>query len=422
MSVQARKIPSSLLRELIRLARDLSLGKRPDPQPLFELTKEGLYPPQISALAESFGMMIIKVEAREFKLRQTIERLQQSNRELEAAKALLQQQNRSLKQNLRQRFAPQQIIGHTPVMQHLITSIEKIADTPLNVLIEGETGTGKEVVAKAIHYNSARAEFPFVALNCAALPESLLESELFGIEKGVATGVSQRVGRIEQAHRGTLFLDEIGDMPLSSQVKLLRVLEQREVERIGGRHPVGVDVRVVAATNKNLEGEVEAGRFRADLYYRLNVVKFRLPPLRERREDIPLLVNFFADACCLVMRKRRVSFSDDALRLLMAYDWPGNVRELRNEVERCVALAASSTIQTDELSEEIRRTLLSTLVEVPPVGASAVSCNLEAIEREAIARALAYANGNKSEAARLLGISREGLRRKLLRSRPSSKR
>ncbi len=404
-----------LFQELMRIARDVSRGKHPDPLPLFELTKSGLYPPLISDLAESFGLMVIKVEAREFKLRQTIERLQQINRDLERAQSLLEAQNRSLKKNLRSHYAIHQIVGHSRAMGHVVDAIKRLSDTPLNVLIEGETGTGKELVAKALHYNSSRADFPFVALNCAALPETLLESELFGIEKGVATGVTQRIGRVEQAHRGTLFLDEIGDMPLASQAKLLRVIEQREVERIGGRQPLAIDIRVIAATNKNLDEEVQAKRFRADLYFRLNVVKILLPPLRERRDDIPLLANFFADECCRAMKQRRISFSEEALQALISYNWPGNIRELRNEIERCIALASSPVIEVHDLSETIRRSLsppTSIDTAFPP---SALPMNLEALEREAIQRAIAHAKGNKSLAAKLLGISREGLRRKLQR-------
>jgi len=406
---------SSLLQYLTRIAREVSRGKRPDPHPLFELTKEGIYPAPICDLAESFGMMLIKIEAREFSLRRAIECLQKNNRELQSTTAHLQHQNRCLKKHLRARAAPYCLVGHSVAMQQVIASVEKIADTPLSVLVEGETGTGKEVVAKAIHYNSSRAEFPFVALNCAALPETLLESELFGIEKGVATGVTQRMGRIEQAHRGTLFLDEIGDMPLESQAKLLRVIEQREVERIGSRRSQAVDVRIIAATNKNLHDEVNARRFRADLYYRLNVVTLRIPPLRERREDVAILAKFFAEASCVSMRRRRISFSDEAIQLLEQYEWPGNIRELRNEVERCVALATSSVIYPEDLSEKIRqKTLLANPTE-PPNLDPAAPCSLEAVERETIARVLKHTNNNKSKAARLLGISREGLRRKLLR-------
>ncbi len=404
-----------LLEKLTQIARDVSLGKRPDPQPLFELTKTEVYPAPITDLAESFGIMLIKVEAREFRLRQTIERLKKANQDLETSKALLQQQNLSLKKSLRERFCPQQIIGHTPAMRQLLASVEKIADTPVSVIIEGETGTGKELIAKALHFNSSRADFPFVALNCAALPETLLESELFGIEKGVATGVSQRIGRIEQAHRGTLFLDEIGDMPLPSQTKLLRVLEHREVERIGGRRPLPVDVRVVAATNKDLHEEVQAGRFRADLYYRLNVIKLHLPPLRERQEDIPLLVNFFTEIACLAMKKMPMTFHDEAMRCLKAYDWPGNIRELRNEVERCVALATSPVIGKDDLSENIRGLRPLQGVQTQEAATALTTYDLDTLELETIQRALVATKGNKSEAARLLGISREGLRRKMQR-------
>ncbi|MEJ5301194.1 MAG: sigma-54 dependent transcriptional regulator [Thermodesulforhabdaceae bacterium] len=409
-------IPLELFKELIRITKDISQGKRPDPKPLFELTKEGVYPLPITELAESFGIMVVKIEAREFKLRQIIERLKTANQELRATQELLKEQNRFLKKDLRDRFA-NNLIGSSEAIQRLIRSIEKVADTPLNVLIEGETGTGKELVAKAIHYDSSRGEFPFVALNCGALPESLLESELFGIEKGVATGVSSRMGKIEQAHRGTLFLDEIGDMPLASQVKFLRVLEQRELERIGGRQPLKVDVRVISATNKSLEEEVEKGRFRADLYYRLNVVKIFIPPLRERKEDIPLLVNHFAEVSSLTMKREKVSFSEEAMNLLKNYNWPGNIRELRNEIERCVALASSSIILESDLSEKIQHN--SSSVERPeeviPAAITSGSISLEKIEQEALKRALSDAKGNKSEAARRLGISREGLRKKLIR-------
>ncbi len=405
---------NDLLQKLTQLCHDVSLGKSPDPQPLFEMTKDS-YPDPISMLAEAFGMMIVKIEAREFNLRQTIEQLKKANQELEKSKKLLQEQNKNLKKGLRERFSHHQIVGNTHAMRQLLDSVEKIADTPLNVLIEGETGTGKELIAKAVHFNSSRAEFPFVALNCAALPESLLESELFGIEKGVATGVDQRIGRIEQAHRGTLFLDEIGDMPLSSQAKLLRVLEHREVERIGARRAMAVDVRVVTATNKDLEEEVRAGRFRADLFYRLNVIKLHLPPLRDRLDDIPILVRFFTELACIAMKKRPVSFSDDAMHLLATHSWPGNIRELRNEVERCVALASSSVIHAEDLSESIKKSSPQPVALLPETTASEGPYDLEAAEREAIARALAQTQGNKSQAARLLGISREGLRRKLLR-------
>jgi len=407
-----KHIPTKLFKELIRIAKDISMGKHPDPKPLFELTKEGVYPSPITELAESFGIMMVKIETREFKLRQIIERLKTANQELRKTQELLKEQNRFLEKDLRERFA-NNIIGSSDAIQKVIGSIEKVADTHLNVLIEGETGTGKELVAKAIHYDSSRAEFPFVALNCAALPESLLESELFGIEKGVATGVSCRTGRIEQANRGTLFLDEIADMPLASQAKFLRVLEQREFERIGGRQPIKVDLRVLSASNKNLEEEVANGRFRADLYYRINVVKIFIPPLRERKEDIYLLINHFTNISSLVMKKQNVSFSEEAMKLLLNYDWPGNIRELKNEIERCVALASSSTIDVKDLSDKIKKG--SAPINPPEKAVLDVTVNLEKLEQEALRKALSDAGGNKSETARKLGISREGLRKKLIR-------
>ncbi len=412
-----------LLKHLTEAAHKISHGKKPSPEKIFELTKEEIYPREITELAESFGMMLVKVEAREFRLKQTIRELERLNRELQMAKAALDNENKSLKRNLKRKFSPREILCKNSKMQNIISMVERIADTPLNVLITGETGTGKELIAKVIHYNSSRANKGFVALNCAALPESLLESELFGIEKGVATGVEKRIGRIEQANGGTLFLDEIGDMPLSSQAKILRVLEERKVERIGGRKHIPVDIRIIAATNKDLKAEAKQGNFREDLYYRLNVVQIRIPPLRERKDDIPLLAAFFLDDYCGRFGRRRLRFSSDALKCLENYNWPGNVRELRNEIERCVALAGSDTIYRSDLSDEIKNFAKNKSNEMNSQGNSPAenqelwieSCRLEDLERKLIIKVLEETGGNKSEASRKLGISREGLRRKLKR-------
>jgi transcriptional regulator with PAS, ATPase and Fis domain len=367
----------------------------------------------IVELAESFGMMIVKLETREFRLQQSIEELEGVNRELQLARQTLASENRHLKHHLRQKFSAKNILGKSRQIQEILTKIEKIADTPVNVLITGETGTGKELVAKAIHYNSSRADRFFVALNCSALPETLLESELFGIEKGVATGVERRIGRIEQADGGTLFLDEIGDMPLTSQAKILRVLEEREVERIGWRKAVPVDVRIVAATNKMLKGEIRKGSFREDLFYRLNVVHIHIPPLRERTEDIPVLLTALLESCSRRLGRGPMRFTPEAVECLKQHSWPGNVRELENEVERGIALTCSDTISVDDLSEEVRDHIRQKQTDVAAFHVS--TYNLKEIELEVIRRAMSEVQGNKSEAARKLGLSREGLRKILAR-------
>ncbi len=263
--------------------------------------------------------------------------------------------NRILTQELQERYQFSNIIGKSAVMQKIYQLIEKVAPTKATVLITGESGTGKELIARAIHYNSTRADAPFISVNCGALPETLLESELFGHEKGAFSGaVSQRKGRFELAHSGTLFLDEITEMSFPLQVKLLRILQEMEFERVGGSQTLKVDVRIVAASNRDLKEEVAAGRFRSDLFYRLNVVRIHLPPLRERTDDIPLLVSHFimkhsqgADPCNIMVEP-------DALRVLLDYQWPGNVREIENVVERAIILSNGSRITTKDLPVEVR--------------------------------------------------------------------
>jgi len=304
---------------------------------------------------------------------------------------------------------PSRILGVSPEMQNLVEKIEKIADTPVNVLLTGETGTGKELVAKTLHYNSSRCNGPFVALNCSAIPETLFESEIFGIEKGVATGVERRIGKIEQANGGTLFLDEIGDMPLSGQSKILRVIEDRRLERVGSRKDVVVEIRVVAATNKNLKREMEKGAFREDLYYRLNVAGFRIPPLRERPDDVPVLLNHYLDEYARRLGKGRMVFAPGVVNRLKTYPWPGNVRELENEVERAVALAGGEKIALQDFSEDIRRATKQ------DEKGNKKDVSLHRMEKEQIEKVIEAVQGNKSEAARRLGLSREGLRRKMNR-------
>ena len=307
------------------------------------------------------------------------------------------------------------LVGSSAALAEVKRVTERVAETPATVLITGESGTGKELVARRLHLLSERRERPFVKINCAAIPEGLLESELFGHEKGAFTGAATRKpGRFELADRGTLFLDEIGEMPLSAQPKLLRAIQENRFYRVGGTTTVEVDVRLVAATNRDLEREVREGGFREDLFYRLNVVPVRLPPLRERREDIPDLVARFAERSSARLRDAPVTFSDAALEVLRARPWPGNIRELENAVERAVLLAEGPLIRPDDLPAEYRDTR-----GAPPCGGETaplkarVRSATRRIEREAILEALARTEGNVTQAARDLGLSRRGLQLKM---------
>jgi DNA-binding NtrC family response regulator len=328
----------------------------------------------------------------------------------------LQSENAYLRQQLEERFGLGAMIGRSPRMRALFQLIETVAGTATTILVTGETGTGKEMVARAIHQTSPRRAHRFVAINCSAIPETLLEAELFGHVRGAFTGaIASRAGRIEQADKGTLFLDEVGTMPMALQMKLLRVLQEREFERLGDDRPVKVDVRVIAATNADLARMVKAGSFREDLYYRLNVIQIELPPLRERREDIPLLVQHF-------VRKYSgagpaVLVSQDAMRRLMAYEWPGNVRQLENAIERGVALLGGrSTIELSDLPPEIQAAPIAFVpaLDFPDAGVDLPRI-VEQIERDLIARALSRTGGNKAAAAALLNIKRTTLVEKLKR-------
>ncbi|HEY8470634.1 MAG TPA: sigma-54 dependent transcriptional regulator [Longimicrobiales bacterium] len=312
------------------------------------------------------------------------------------------------------------IVGRSPRFLAAFELAMRVAPTRATVLVQGETGTGKELLARLVHAYSPRAARPFVAVNCAAVPESLLEAELFGYERGAFTGAStRRVGRFERAHGGTLFLDEIGDMSPAMQAKVLRVLQEHEIERLGGGGPRPVDVRVVAATNRDLEREVEAGRFRGDLYYRLAVVVITLPALRERGEDAGLLAEHFLRQFCREYNRRACRFSEEAYAALLAYPWPGNVRQLQNVIERAVLVCQGDTILPEHLPARIRGGG-SAAPEAGPVGPDAETLArqdallpLEELERRHISRALALAGGRMGRAAKLLGIHRNTLRRKL---------
>ncbi len=397
---------------IVKLCHDLSLGRHGGADALFELTREGVYPERITTLAEAFGMMLVKVEAREFHLEEIIRKLTGRTQELEEVRQRLASENLGLKQSMGRIYTPKRIVGHGKAMHDIFDQIRRIADTPVNVLITGETGTGKEIIAKAVHFNSSRRQGPFVAVNCSAIPETLLESELFGIESGVATGVRHRVGVVERASGGTLFLDEIGDLSLPGQAKILRMLEEREITRVGGSRTIQVEVRVVAATNKDLTAETLAGNFRDDLYYRLKVVHLDLPPLRERREDIPLLIKSFLDQHVRVMRRHPMTLSRAALDCCLAYPWPGNIRELDNEVERLVALAYADRIEPEMLSAHIREHAAE---QGGTCAHETMPENLEQAERSLILRALQATGWKRMDTAKRLGITRQGLCKKMKR-------
>ena len=298
------------------------------------------------------------------------------------------------------------IIGISEAMQKLFITLQKVVRTNTNILVQGETGTGKDLVARTIHAHSFRREKPFLAVDCAALPENLLESEVFGHEKGAFTGAHQlKRGKIESAQGGTVFLDEIGDISAEIQTKLLRFLQEREFERVGGIEPIRVDVRIIAATNRDLESAVSEGRFRNDLYYRLNVVPIMLPPLRERKEDIADLTKFFAARFSKEAKKATAGISDEAMEKLMAYDWPGNVRELANIIERAVVLGHGATIQLEDIAPAILA------AESKAQSLTSYHDAIDGYRREVILQALAQTHGNRAAAARLLGLERSYLLR-----------
>ena len=312
-------------------------------------------------------------------------------------------ENILLRQKLEERSEYDEIIGKSDSMQEIYDLISRVAPTDSTVLITGESGTGKELIAQAIHGNSERCYMPFIAVSCGALPDSLLESELFGYEKGAFTGAEHtKKGRFELADQGTLFLDEIGDISLKTQVDLLRVLQQQEFRRLGGQAEISVDVRILAATNRDLQKAISANQFREDLFYRLNVIAIHVPPLRERKDDIPLLVKAFIRRYCMEMNKEIVKIAPSALKLLTDYDWPGNVRELENVIERALVIGRSPEIVTDDLPFSRQE-----------IGTGKLPNSLKIMERMHIARILEDTQWNISEAARLLEIDRQTLYNKI---------
>ncbi|MCK9239137.1 sigma-54 dependent transcriptional regulator [Desulfocurvus sp.] len=329
--------------------------------------------------------------------------------------ARMRRQYRLLRENLEDRYGLHNIIGRSKAMRSVLEMVDKAAPSRSTVLIQGESGTGKELVARAIHFASPRKDGPFVSVNCMALNPGVLESELFGHEKGSFTGaVASRRGRFELAAGGTLFLDEIGELGPDLQVKLLRVLQERRFERVGGTKEIEVDIRIVAATNADLRAAVDRGDFREDLFYRLNVVGIQMPPLRERREDIPMLAAHFLDKYVRENQSAVTGFSSEALDYLNAYDWPGNVRQLQNVVERCTVLAVGTTIGVDDLPPEVRdeETQFKSAVDLLPARLN-LADTLEKIEAALLRRALARNDFVKVKAADALGISKSLLQYKL---------
>lgn len=327
----------------------------------------------------------------------------------------LREQIALLRQQHRWRFANVEIIGRSARMQEVMSMVEKVADSESTVLIEGESGTGKELVARAIHARSPRRDNPFVEINCTALPENLVESELFGHERGAFTDARERKkGLVELAHTGTLFLDELGDMPLGTQAKLLRFLEDAHIRRVGGVKDLPVDVRVVVATHRDLESMVEQGTFRSDLYFRLNVFPIVVPPLRERPDDVAPLASYFIDKLRREMRRKEpVTLSDSAIRALEGYDWPGNVRQLKNLLERVMIMEETSEIEAAHLPDDLGQTRRKQAEDDRLMVLPAEGIRLEDVERELMEQALHRTGGNITAAASMLGLTRDTLRYRL---------
>ena len=322
----------------------------------------------------------------------------------------LREENRVLKEELGRKYRWDNIVGRSPGMQEIFATVMRVAPSRATVLLAGESGVGKDLIARAIHFHSPRKDRPFVKINCTALPENLMESELFGYEKGAFTGANfSKPGKFEQADTGTVMLDEIGDVPPSIQIKLLRVLQEREFERLGSNKTLHIDVRVIAATNRDLRAALEDGTFREDLYYRLNVVPIEIPPLRARKEDIPYLARHFVEKLAPETGGRVHMITDAAIDRLMEYSWPGNVRELENVIERSIVMASGEKLDADgiRLDMSIRPRQVAGEAGLPE------GMSLDVYEQEIIKNALKQADGNKSHAARILGLTRNALRYRL---------
>jgi len=326
----------------------------------------------------------------------------------------LQRSNIELQRQLNEKFGFEGVIGNSTAMHAVLSKLRQIAPTSASVLITGESGTGKELAAKALHINSPRKNKPFVPLNCAELSENVLESELFGHVKGAFTGADRdRIGRFQYANGGTLFLDEIGDMPIAIQIKLLRVLESGEVVRVGSNEPIKVNVRLISATNRDLTESIAEGKFRQDLYHRLKVVSVKLPPLRERRDDIPLLIDHFLKEFAASHGKTISTITPAVRKVLMAYSWPGNVRELKNTIESMVVIDADGVLDLDDLTEDLQTLSFGGKIDHAGGSDSLVGKPIEEIEKHYISETLKLTSGNREEAARLLGMGERTLYRKI---------
>ena len=404
------------------LITDLRLGGE-DGMQLIERALKRPHPP-ICIMMTAYGSVDTAVEAMKRGAYDFVTKpLNLDKVEMLIARALgsrrMEQENRALKQQIDERFGLENIIGDSPALHEVLDTVKQVAPSNANVLIEGESGTGKELIAHAIHNLSRRAKAKFVTVHCAALTPTLLESELFGHERGAFTGAHERrIGRFEQANGGTLFLDEIGEIDPATQVKLLRVIsEERSFERVGGNQTLKADVRLIAATNKDLAKLVAEGKFRDDLYFRLNVVHITMPPLRERKEDIPLLVNSFVRHFSKQNDKPLLEVTPDAMNMLLTYNWPGNVRELRAAIEHGVVMATGQKITARDLPVNVRQAVSAQLpAGITPTKAFArqgSALDLHSTERRLIMQALASTNGNITRAAQKLGISRRTLHRKI---------
>src|SRR5882762_5769400 len=414
---------SVLERETVDLLlTDLRLGGE-DGMQLIERALKMPHPP-ICVMMTAYGSVDTAVEAMKRGAYDFVTKpLNLDKVEILIARALqsrrMEQENRTLRQQIDERFGLENILGESVALREVLDTIRQVAPSSANVLIEGESGTGKELAAHAIHNLSRRNKAKFVTVHCAALSPQLLESELFGHERGAFTGAyERRIGRFEQANGGTIFLDEIGEIDPNTQVKLLRVMsEERAFERVGGNQTLRADVRLIAATNKNLEQLVRDGKFRDDLYFRLNVVRIVMPPLRERKEDIPILIRGFLRHFCKQNQKPLLELTPDAMDALLAYDWPGNVRELRAAIEHGVVMATGKQITLRDLPMAVRQAATAKLPGgVSPTeafGEKTSPLDLHETERRLIAQALAATNGNVTAAAKKLGISRRTLHRKI---------
>src|ERR1700716_1080568 len=404
------------------LLTDLRLGNE-DGMTLIERALKMPHPP-ICIMMTAYGSVDTAVEAMKRGAYDFVTKpLNLDKVEILIARALqsrkLERENRSLRQQVDERYGLENIVGESPALHEVLDTIRQVAPSSANVLIEGESGTGKELAAHAIHNLSRRNKAKFVAVHCAALSPQLLESELFGHERGAFTGAHERrIGRFEQASGGTIFLDEIAEIDPSTQVKLLRVIsEERAFERVGGNQTLRADVRLIAATNKNLEKLVAEGKFRDDLFFRLNVVRITMPPLRDRKDDIPLLVRSFLRHFCKANDKPLLEITADAMNALLTYNWPGNVRELRTAIEHAVVMATGPKITVRDLPSAVRQAAGASLPRgISPskaFGEKASPLDLHETERKLILQALATTNGNVTAAAKKLGISRRTLHRKI---------